>query len=149
MTKFANTVKNTGRAALVAVLLGGSMIPMATPAMAQPNLNFSIDIGGDYQVRQGKRFYKRCLNDRQVIRALRDYGWRDIEITRQLRGDRVEANARWRGDRYSVRVDKCTGEVYDVRRQRGRGDGDNRPGRGGDDNRPGRPGFGLQFEFGN
>jgi hypothetical protein len=53
-----------------------------------------------------------------------------VRIVRYLRGERVEVTAYWGRNQYSMRVDRCTGQVDRVRLMR-------------------RSGFGLQFNFGN
>ncbi len=119
MTLLSN-LKHTGRAAIIAVALGASSLT-AAPALAQrgggdgPSVNFSIELNGGYSQRRGGDFYLRCLTNRQIREELRDFGFRRIEIGRDLGRDRVEVFARYDGDEYSMRVNRCTGRVDRVR----------------------------------
>ncbi|SFZ82668.1 hypothetical protein SAMN02983003_1209 [Devosia enhydra] len=148
--------KSAGRAALLALVLGSSTVMATMPAQAQaePRFNFQLGVGpsgpnsfsfgfGNDQRRPGGPNWDRpgrwCMNDREVRRAVQDYGFRDVEVRRELGRDRVEVVARWHrgGGWYSMRVNRCTGEVDRVERLR----------RGGGGRGPGGPGFGLQFNF--
>lgn len=146
MTSLINTFRTTGRAAAIALVLGASAIT-AAPAMAQsgqPQFNFQLDLGSgggasmSMQAPKGRvavpdhNRYRYCLTDREIRRGLAQYGFRDARITREFGRNRVEVVARYGRDFYSMRVDRCTGEVNRVERMR-------RPGGG----------FGLQFNFGN
>ncbi|RUT32905.1 hypothetical protein EMQ25_07160 [Arsenicitalea aurantiaca] len=144
-----STLKTTGRAAVIALALGAASLG-ATPASAQSfNFNLGVDSGGQpsfgFGVQSGERGFHRpgrgggrweryCLTNREIVRGLGSYGYRDADITRNLGRDRVEVVARYGRDWYQMRVDRCTGVVDRVERLR-------RPG--------GRPGggFGLQFNF--
>lgn len=145
MTSMITTFRKTGRAAVIALVLGASAIT-AAPAMAQsgqPQFNFQLDLGngggsitmGAPQGRVAVPEYDRsrfCLTDRQIRRGLAQYGFRDARVTREFSRGRVQVIARYGRDLYSMRVNRCTGEVSRVERLR-------RPGGG----------FGLQFNFGN
>ncbi len=151
MNAILATLKKSGRAAIVAATIGAASVA-ALPAMAQsaPSFNFSLGLGGggnsfsfglesdtDRGWRRGdrRRFVQVCLTDRQIINGLRDHGYRDVELTRELRGDRVEVEARYGRSWYVLEVDRCTGSVQVIERVRPL--------------LPGRPGFGLHFNFGN
>lgn len=145
MTSMLTRFGKTGRAAVVALVLGATALT-AAPAMAQsgaPSFNFQLDLGNGgggmtMQAPQGRvavpeRDWDRyCLTDRQIRRGLANYGFRDARVTREFGRNRVEVIARYGRDFYSMRVNRCTGEVTRVERMR-------RPGGG----------FGLQFNFGN
>lgn len=137
--------KSAGRAAVVAGVLGATSLS-AMPVQAQPSFNFHLQIpGGEIQRHQGGGDYGtyhhdddwryRCLTNREIRRGLGRYGFRHVEVVRELRRDRVVVTAirdRWL---YSMRVDRCSGEVDRIRRERRIGGG------GG--------GFEFHFEFGN
>jgi hypothetical protein len=155
MTTFLSRFKLFGAALVLAAGLGA--VSMA-PAVAQdaPPSGFSLGIpengaplpfgsepntgrsemstedssrrGGYYD--PGPDDFDYCLNDRQILRGLRDYGFERVKIVRYLRGERVEATAYWGRSQYSMRIDRCTGVVDRVRLLR-------------------RSGFGLQFNFSN
>jgi hypothetical protein len=135
-----STLKASGRAAIVALTLGASVFT-AVPAMAQPtpSFNFQFGIGSDgkpsvgFGVDSGNGYYDddfECLTNRQIIRGLRDEGYRDIEIVSELRRNRVGVVARYGRHYYSMRVNRCTGEVDRVQRLRGF-----------------RPGLSFEFKF--
>jgi hypothetical protein len=155
MTPFLSSFKSVAAALVLALGLGA----VAMPAMAQdaPPSGFTLNVPGPTEAppvdpntgqageagnagdmstfRQGyydedeDDFYY-CLEDREIIRALRDYGFERVRIVRYLRGERVEVTAYWGRYQYSMRVDRCTGVVDRVRLIR-------------------RSGFGLQFNFSN
>jgi hypothetical protein len=146
MTPIRSNFKTMTRAAVIAMVLGTGALT-AAPAFAQsePSFNFSITVpgggGSDGGVTTfgrghgggGGDYGFRCLTNREVRRGISEYGFRRVEIVRELRRDRVEVVGQYRNRLYSMRVDKCTGEVDRVERIR-RGDGG---------------GFGLHFNFGN
>ena len=154
MTSIHTSFKTITRAAVVALALGATTLT-AAPAFAQgaPS-GFSLQLpGGDTQRPQtfgigngpqgnhggwDNDYGFRCLTNREVRRGIAAYGFRRVEIVRELRRYRVEVRAVYGNWLYSMRVDKCTGEVSRVRRI-GRVFG------GGFDG----GGFGLHFNFGN
>ena len=158
MTPILSRFKSFGAAALIAVTLGSAAIT-AQPAVAQdaPPSGFTLNVEpqpreappvdpntgeagnagesgmttfrqGYYDEEEDDFFY--CLEDREITRALRDYGFERVRIVRYLRGERVEVTAYWGRYQYSMRVDRCSGVVDRVRLIR-------------------RSGFGLQFNFSN
>ena len=152
MTSLHTSFKTITRAAVVALALGATTLT-AAPAFAQDAPSgFTLQLpGGDTQRSQtfgngpgpnhggwDDDYGFRCLTNREVRRGIAAYGFRRVEIVRELRRDRVEVRAVYGNWLYSMRVDKCTGEVNRVRRI-GRVFG------GGFDG----GGFGLQFNFGN
>jgi len=156
MAPILNIVKNTSRAAIIALALGASVVT-AAPAMAQgqpsggPATTFQLDLGngggggerGDgpmFSPRgQGRvvvpddRFGRWCLNDRQIRRGISQYGFNDVRVRRDIGRNRVEVTGTYGRWLYSMRVDRCTGYVDRVRALR--------PAFGG--------GFGFQFDFSN
>ena len=120
MTKMLSFLKTSGRAAIVALALGSSTFVATTPAMAQPSFNFQFGVGPDGKPSVGfgvdSDGYGRirpqvCLTDRQIIRGIRDEGYRDVQIVAELRRNRVGVIARDGRTWYSMRVNRCTGEV--------------------------------------
>jgi len=154
MAPILNIVKNTSRAAVVALALGASAMT-AMPAMAQgqgggPAMSFQLDLGnggggGDAQTfgpqgqgrvfapdhRPGHRPGRFCLDDRQIRRGLSAYGFDNVRVRRDIGRNRVEVTAAYGRGFYSMRVDRCTGYVDRIQRIRTGG------------------GFGFQFNFGN
>ena len=144
MTTIISTFKKSGRAALVALALGaasfGAAVPFtAAPAMAQ-NFSFEFGIrgGGDnfsFGVgRGGDRVRRACLTNNEIRRGLHREGFRDIRFL-DRRGNRVTLTAEDRRFDYRLRVNRCTGAVAILDRDR--------KGRRYNHN----PGFGLHFRF--
>ena len=183
MTSIRSTFKTLGRAAIVAVAFGVTATA-ATSAFAQsgPSVNFSIQLpgggGNNNQAQSPSLLGKgsandrnwngnggygyRCLTNREVRQGIADYGYRQVEVTRELRRDRVEVQAVYGNWVYSMRVDKCTGYVDQAQRiGRANGGGGWNGGNGGWNNGGGYNGggyngggyddggFGFQFNFGN
>lgn len=151
MTIVTRTFKNAARAAILAIALGGGALAMpafvGAVSAQEPVFNFQLDLGngngsvqfGTQGNRGGDRGWDRpdrraCLNDRQIRRGIANHGFRDVEIRRELGRDRVEVRASQRRWTYTMRVNRCTGEVDRIEAQR--------PSRSG-------PGFGLHFNYGN
>lgn len=139
MHQFLSKLKSGGRAAIVAVALGaGSLTFAPAPAMAQSfSFDFGIKGGGNsfsFGLNdRGVRFRRDCLTNSEIRRGLRRAGFEDIRFVGQS-GRWVRVIAEWDGNGrdYSMRVNRCTGRVIDIKRVR----------------RGVSPGFGLQFQFG-
>ena len=137
------TFSNLGRAAVLALVMGGTTLA-AAPAFAQesgPSLSFNLQVPGAPQRgfdngrrHEGDRDYRperRCLTNREVRDGLARNGYRRIDITRELSRSRVDVEAQYGSYLYSMRIDKCTGDASRVRRlERVGRPGDNRPGNG-------------------
>lgn len=115
MTVFSK-ISATGRAAIVAVLLGATTIAGAAPAQAQ-GVEFRFGIGGG----GGGVYYDdyddyECYSTREIRRDLRSRGYRDIEI----RGSGRYVNVRARKDGYYYRIvyDACRGRIVERSRIR-------------------------------
>lgn len=145
MTHLMNLVKTGGRAAIIALTLGASTLAVVPAAQAQPSFNFqfgvgpdgkpSVGFGVDTDGRRGPGYRpgprpQVCYSEREIIRGIRAEGYRDVEIVRELPRNRVGVIARDGRNWYSMRVDKCTGEVDRVQRLRNY-----------------RPGMRFQFNF--
>ena len=128
MTLNISTLKKSGRAAVVALAMGAvGLTAMPVQAASEPSFNFQLGIGNDGGVmgfdlnKKSKKGYfpiKKCLTDRQVERGLEYYGFDDADVVRKLSKSRVLVVAEWNNRYYSVTVDKCSGEVYNVKRLR-------------------------------
>jgi hypothetical protein len=154
MTPIRTPFKTFARAAVVALALGATTLTAMPAAFAQQSIGgFSLQLpGAEGQDTQRSQTFGngpqggnhggwdddygfRCLTNREVRRGIAAYGFSRVEIARELGRDRVEVRAVYGNWLYSMRVDKCSGEVSRVRPIR--------PafGNGG--------GFGLHFNFGN
>ncbi len=158
MTIMQSKFKTFTRAAVIAIALGTAAVS-AAPAMAQEAPGaFSLQVpggqggsaetfgaprhgggsGGGWGANHGGGWNTRCLTNREVRQGIADYGFRRVEVTRELRRDRVEVLAQYGRWDYSMRVDKCTGEVDRIERLRRSNNGGYNNGNG----------FGFQFNFG-
>ena len=145
MTTILSTLKTSGRAAIIALSLGAaSFAALPAQAASEPSFNFQLGIGSDgntfsfgVESPRYKNFrIKRCLTNDQVEEGLYDYGFDNVDVIRNLAGSRVLVEASYGSRDYRLKVNKCTGQVYDLVRIR----------RYEDDNSIGG-GFGLQFNF--
>lgn len=158
MTIMPSKFKTLTHAAVIAIALGAAAVS-AAPAVAQEAPGaFSLQIpggqgagaetfgaprhgggnGGGWGGNHGGGWNTRCLTNREVRQGIADYGFRRVEVTRELRRDRVEVIAQYGRWDYSMRVDKCTGEVDRIERLRRSNGGGYNNGNG----------FGFQFNFG-
>ena len=158
MTLSLSTLQKSGRAALVALAMGAvSMTAMPVQA-AEPNFNFQLGIGNDGGVmgfelnkKNSKKWkpIKKCLTNNQVERGLEWYGFDDADVVRRLSNTRVLVVAEWNNRYYSMTVNKCSGEVYNVKRLRRGHDFWDGPRKGGPKGGFGyeKDGFSFQFNF--
>jgi hypothetical protein len=137
MATIRPTLWRSCRAALVVLALGAGSVT-AMPAMAQsPNFSFQFGIdggGGNFSFgigKRGERFRRDCLSNNEIRRGLRREGFDDIRFL-DRRGRTVDVIAEQRRWVYRLRVNRCTGAVRILDRDR----------RGGN-----RPGTGLHFRF--
>jgi hypothetical protein len=150
MTMTRNPFNTIAHAAVVALALGATSVTTMPAAFAQESIGgFSLQVPGNQgqETQRSQTFGQgnnggweddygfRCLTNREVRRGIAAYGFTRVQISRELSRDRVEVRAVYRNWLYSMRVDKCSGEVSRIRAIR--------PafGNGG--------GFGLHFNFGN
>lgn len=95
------------------------------PAAAQSlglEFNFGAGNGSKSEMqtfdskKKGTEFAPVCLTNRQIRRGLRDYGFEDIAVVRELSRNRVIVEALYEDDwYYSMRVHRCRGYVDRVR----------------------------------
>ena len=117
-----NRIGKVARIALVATVISGTALAVS-PAQARDSVTFgfnfstgngvSFSIGSDAQTRQvrGNRYrHQVCLEDRDIRRGLRNYGFYDIRFLGE-RGRHVRVKAekdRWN---YTLRVNRCSGNI--------------------------------------
>ncbi|MCS6759203.1 MAG: hypothetical protein MO852_09535 [Candidatus Devosia euplotis] len=167
---FIDTVfKAVTRAAVVAVALGATIL-VAAPAFAQSgssSLSIEIQSNGGGRGFDNDRHMdrnngwrdssrRRCLSNREVVRGASAYGYDRVEITRELQGERADLQAVKGNWIYTMRVDKCSGEIDRLQRvgrafggHRGYDGGGRRDGGCRNDGGFDGGGFGFQFNFGN
>lgn len=142
MTSALATAKSVGRAAVVAGALSGLGLATAPAAQAQ-SFSFHLGVGDSGNVMSfgvdsnnyGNNHYhpiKKCLSDWQVRQGVESYGFNHVQILDHLSHHQVAAQGYWKSRLYAMKVDACSGEVYDVARVRNQGNG-----------------FGFQFSIGN
>ena len=122
-----NTLRQTGRAAVLAVVLAGTALS-AVPVQAAPNMGgFSLDVkpqGGDQkQLQQFKKknfgpndFFNWCLTDKQIRKGLINYGFEEVHIVDHLGKNRVRVEAAYDEWYYSFRVNRCSGLVDKIKK---------------------------------
>ena len=122
-----NTLRQTGRAAVLAVVLAGTALS-AVPVQAAPNMGgFSLDVkpqGGDQkQLQQFKKknfgpndFFNWCLTDKQIRKGLINYGFEEVHIVDHLSKNRVRVEAAYDDWFYSFRVHRCSGMVDKIKK---------------------------------
>ncbi|MEO6394702.1 MAG: hypothetical protein ABIO40_02190 [Devosia sp.] len=120
-----NTIRTTGRAALVAVALGATAFT-TMPAQAAPQSSFSLSLnGGGMQFNNGGNitlqfgngdFFNYCLTNNQIEKQLRAKGFKSVEVVKKLNNRKVLAIGRYNGVWYEMRVDRCTGKVDKVKK---------------------------------
>ncbi|MHB1109896.1 MAG: hypothetical protein ACYCZU_06230 [Devosia sp.] len=124
MTTILSTLKNTGRAAVLAIVLAGTALG-AMPAQAAPLGAFKLELqaapkGGEMQM---KKFgyeddYDWCLTNRQIRKGLKKAGFTDIDFVQELKKHRVRVEALYLGDDwyYSMRINRCSGHVDKIKK---------------------------------
>jgi len=117
-----NTLRTTGRAAVVAFVLAGTALA-AMPVEAKQLNNFSLQVKpqGEMQGKSLKKldnnaFFFWCLTDKQIRKALKNYGFYDIDIVDYLSKSKVRIEAGYDDWYYSFRLNRCTGEVDKIKK---------------------------------
>lgn len=117
-------IRNTFKAAVVALALAGTAIAAVPAQAAQPTFGFSLNLGGGNFPGGGgivlhfgdDDYWDYCLTNRQVIRGLNDRGYSRVKIVKEFNNsNKVWAIGRKYGDWFQMRVDRCTHKVDRVR----------------------------------
>jgi len=151
---FSNSsLMRAGRALVLAATLGATgLAAMPAQAASQPSFNFQLGIGNDGGVitfengrtPRGSFPIKKCLTNRQIERGLERHGFDDADVVRNLSKTRVLVSAEWGRYDYSLKVNRCSGKVYDIERIRRAPRPDfNWPNHGWDND----GGFGFKFRY--
>lgn len=134
----SRSVLNGVRAGLVALALGGTaLVGGVAPAQAAVGfqLNFGLPGPGPGLVLRfgSPDYYRYCMKNSQIRSELRQRGYRDVQIVREMNAtNKVWAVGRKGGEWFQMRVDRCNGRVDRIREING-------------PNRDGR--FSLTFTF--
>lgn len=121
---FTNTLKTGLRAGALALALTGTALVGAAPVQAaSPSFGFSLNFGsgspkGGIELHFGDRdYFEYCRTNGQIRAALRNRGYHDVRIVRESdRTDKVWAVARKGKSWYSMRIDRCSGKVDQIRK---------------------------------
>ena len=114
------TLKTTGRAAIIALAVGGTALVAMPAQAASPSFSFSFGVGNGFSPAPGgmkfhfgdDNYFDYCMTNRQIERSLRNYGFRDAQVVREgNKFNKVIAIGRKGGTWYQMRVDRCTGKV--------------------------------------
>lgn len=128
MARFMPSLKTATRAALAALVIGGGAVAALPSQAAGFGFNFTPGNGGSVYFYGGNsgqynNHYRPrpqvCLTDHQVRRQLRDEGFSDIRLFNTA-GTFLKARAekgRWT---YTLRINRCTGNVAVLERDRTR-----------------------------
>lgn len=125
MTTMLSNLKNTGRAAILAIVIAGTVLG-TMPAEAKPLGGFKLELQapkGGVEM-QMKKFgydedkYDWCLTNKQIRKGLKKAGFTDVEFVQELKKQRVRVEALYLGDDwyYSMRIDRCEGEVDKIKK---------------------------------
>jgi hypothetical protein len=136
MTTTTSRFKSLGRAAAVAVVLGATSLA-AVPAQAQPNSASgpNVQFGFNFNSPQGFGFsfgnggfdgrhfnqhprQRRCVADWQLMQMVEAQGFRN-PIVVSASSWSYEVRARARGRHYTMDVNRCSGEITNIRAARG------------------------------
>lgn len=125
MTFSISNIKTGGRAIAVAVGLASAVTMLPTAAYAQPDIQFrrgGVEFGfgtGGFTIGIS------CLSRNEIRRGLRDADFEDIDF-RRFTSRRAVVRATWEENdrRYEIDINRCSGEVTDIDRVRGRDDDD-------------------------
>jgi hypothetical protein len=108
--------------AVIAVVLAGT--GFAAPAQAAPPGGFNLTFDfGNRPPPPPPPPERACMSKGEIVRALRNSGYRDASVVRNLGKGRVLAVGRKASKWYQLRIDTCSGFVDNVRRIRRDGDG--------------------------
>jgi len=104
-------------ALLVGVLGGAAPIPAQAHSRLDQgsfSFNFSFGIGGSHNHPNSSR--NGCMSIWTIKDNMRFQGYRDVQYLGEWRYNRPEFSAVWNGWRYTMQVDRCTGQASNVER---------------------------------
>jgi hypothetical protein len=137
MTSLRSLLKSASRIAIVGVAAGAVAFAALPAQAAGPSLGTSLDLGLDVakpqvqqQQGQGQMQMKKfgyddddddywCadLSNKQIRKGLKKTDFDEIDFVKELKHDRVRVEALYEGDGwvYSMRIDRCDGEVDQIK----------------------------------
>lgn len=110
------SLPNAAKAALVALTLAGGAMTAAPAQAASNSSNFSFEfsIGGGRHY-DGRDHRRHCASERQVVRALRNNGYRNVDVRGGNRNV-LRLRATKGGWVYAIRFDRCDFSIRDRER---------------------------------
>lgn len=131
-----SSLKSTVRVAIVGIAIGGVALT-AQPALAAPQLGTSLQLtapvkpDAGQQTMQMKKFGADddydydddyddddwCLTNKQIRKGLKKADFDEIDFVRELKHHRVRVEAYYEEDGwyYAMRIDRCSGEVDQIK----------------------------------
>lgn len=112
-----NKLMSIGRAAVVAVTLGAASIA-AMPAQAA-QFTIGLNGGGTFNFGNGNitlQFGQACLTNAQAKEGVRNAGYTQVQIVKNLGNNKVVIVAKKNGKWWQMRVNKCTRVVDKIQR---------------------------------
>lgn len=128
MLSLRSYAKSLSRLAVIAVA-AGTIAVTALPAQAAPQLGQSLNLGLEVakpQAMQQLQMKKKsggfddffwCLTNKQIRKGLGKAGFDEIDFVKELKHHRVRVEALYEDDGwvYSMRIDRCDGEVDQIK----------------------------------
>jgi len=110
------------RAGLLAIAALVALLGAAVPAQAhsstnsRPSIsfNFSFGIGGTQSAPD--RFRVDCMSNWTIKNWMRSQGYREVRFLGEWRLNKPKFSALWNGWRYTMIIDRCSGQASYVRR---------------------------------
>jgi hypothetical protein len=124
-----NTISSLGRIAAISVALFGLTLT-TIPAQAAPSLGTSLQLdlgvappaGGNQMLIKKHHdddddYWCAHLTNKQIRKGLKKADFDDIEFVKKLKHNRVRVQAFYEGDGwvYSMRIDRCDGDVDQIK----------------------------------
>lgn len=129
MLSLRSYAKSFSRLAVIAVA-AGTIAVTALPAQAAPQLGQSLNLGLEVTKPQAMQQHLQmkkksgsfddffwCLTNKQIRKGLRKAGFDEIDFVKELKHHRVRVEALYEDDGwvYSMRIDRCDGEVDQIK----------------------------------
>ena len=104
--------------AIAAPLFGMALIAAPAQAASSSQFSFSLSVGnaGTYDYQHHRRYQPVCLSYDQVATGLEGQGFQNVRIGTAQAHQSVQAFGTWHHSYYSLTVNRCTGQVYNLQR---------------------------------
>jgi hypothetical protein len=115
-----SSLRQSGRAAVLAIALAGVALSAMPAQAAGPNLNFKFNLGAqvapELNAQELTLNPNFCLTNKQIRNGLMNAGFEDVEFVQELKKKRVRVAGLWDDWYYSLRINRCTHEVDNVKK---------------------------------